>query len=91
MNPVEAAGAQVEAWRCVRSALTGEPTPVVGADLVQPVIQALACLAARSIAARLEDVGAEMIAKGLAQGYVEHKLSQLLLADLQYTPDEPPS
>ena len=90
MDPADAAGAQVEAWRCIRAVLASEPVPAVAGD-AQAVVRVLAHLAAASFTARLEEVGAEVIAKGLALGYAEHKLSALLLADLVTAPPEEPA
>jgi hypothetical protein len=77
------------AGRCIRAALAGEPVPAITRD-TQPVIWVLAQLAAASFAARLADLGAEIVAKGRALGYAEHKLSALLLADVLCPPGEPP-
>jgi hypothetical protein len=89
MDAADAAGAQEQAWRVIRAVLAGEPVPAAAGD-AQAVVAALARIAAHSIAARLEEIGAEVIAKGLALGYVEHKLSALLLADVLCPPGEPP-
>ena len=73
-----AAAAELEAWRAIRGVLAGEPVSVAGEP--QDAVQALARVAAASIAARLAEIAAPIVS-GLALAYAEHKLSQLLLAD----------
>ena len=76
-DPV-ALAAEVQAWRAIRGVLAAEPVAVAGDT--EDVVQALARIAAASIAARLAELAAPIVS-GLALAYAEHKLSQLLLAD----------
>lgn len=85
-DPV-ALAAEVQAWRAIRGVLAAEPVAVAGD--VQDVVQALAVIAAASIAARLGEIAAPIVS-GLALGFAESKLSQLLLEDALTVPDDDP-
>ena len=65
------------------AATAAEPLAVAGDP--QDVVQALARIAAASIAAGLRDLGGPILA-GLTPGYVENKLSQMVLAHVVCTP-----
>jgi hypothetical protein len=80
----EPEAAEPDPKRAVRGVLAGGPVAVAGD--VQAVVQALARIAAASIASRLWELG-EPILSGLALGYAEQKLAQLVLADAVTTPD----
>lgn len=69
------------------AATAAEPMAVAGDP--QDVVQALARIAAASIAARLRDLG-EPILAGLTLDYVENKLSQMVLAHVVCTQGDPP-
>lgn len=66
MPDPQTADAEIESWRCLRSALVGEPVPIISGDIARDVIARLADCAAGALADRLgDDAG-----PGLALGYV---------------------
>jgi hypothetical protein len=68
----------------------GEPVPVITGD-VQGVIIMLAQGAAGALAGRLGNVGAsDEGAQSMALGFVEDRLSRLLLDERLWMPDDPP-
>ena len=74
------ADAELEAWRCLRSVLLGEPVPVIDGGLAQDVIDALARRAAGAFAGRLGDIGtSDDGGRRLVLGYVEDRMSRCLL------------
>jgi len=78
--------AEFEALRCVWSALTGRPVPVLGGD-AQPVLEALAEIAATMEAARFGEEDGPVL---LAIGWVEDRMSRIAGCDVVTVPEAPP-
>jgi hypothetical protein len=75
----------------LRSALTGEPVPIISDDIAQDVITVLAHRAAGALAGRLGDMGAvDDGGRQITLGYVEDRLSRLWLDERLFMAEDPP-